>query len=83
MVTGATVCRWLQLIKGSLTVITNLQHASPAMRSYSTSASEAALDACQIFLRLLQVTFPQAHLRTTDVHPLCLFGDIACSLRDA
>jgi hypothetical protein len=49
-----TGCRWLLLLKGSLAPITNLDPSASAMQAYAASASEAALDATQTYLRLLQ-----------------------------
>ena len=51
----ALCCRWLLLLKGSLAPIAGLDASASAMHAYAVSASDAALDATQMYLRLLQV----------------------------
>ena len=50
----SVACRWLLLLKSSLAPISNLDASQSAMHAYAVSASDAALDATQQYLRLLQ-----------------------------
>ena len=57
----ASCCRWLLLLKGSLAPIAGLDASASAMHAYAVSASDAALDATQMYLRLLQVPDVVSH----------------------